>query len=81
MMIVMMFAIGSNMDYLKKTISIANQHYPERSYVIYILNAPFYASMMWKIVKPLVRNMMMMGMMIMLIVMMMIMMMIRYSYL
>jgi hypothetical protein len=45
---------GSNMDYIKKTVGIANQHYPERSYVIIVVNAPFYASMGWKMLKPMV---------------------------
>lgn len=47
---------GSNMDYIKKTVGIANQHYPERSYVIFVVNAPFYASMGWKLLKPLVHE-------------------------
>ncbi|RYG67290.1 hypothetical protein EON64_07755 [archaeon] len=47
---------GDNMAFLKKTIGIANQHYPERSLVIFIINAPFYFSMAWKIVKPMVHE-------------------------
>lgn len=47
---------GDNLAYLKKTVSIANQHYPERSYAICIINAPFFFSMMWKLVKPLVHE-------------------------
>jgi len=47
---------GSNMDYIKKTIGIANTHYPERSFVIFVINAPFYASLAWKILKPLVHE-------------------------
>jgi hypothetical protein len=47
---------GSNMDYIKKTVGIANQHYPERSYVIFVINAPWVASLMWKLVKPLVHE-------------------------
>lgn len=47
---------GSNMDYIKKTVGIANLHYPERSYVIYVVNAPFYASLGWKLIKPLVHE-------------------------
>jgi hypothetical protein len=47
---------GENLNFLKKTIGYANQHYPERSYVIYVVNAPFYASMLWKIVKPMVHE-------------------------
>ena len=45
---------GNNMEYIKKTVGIANQHYPERSYVIFVVNAPFFASLAWKLVKPLV---------------------------
>jgi hypothetical protein len=47
---------GDNLTFLKKTIGIANQHYPERSFVIYIINAPFFFSMLWKIVKPMVHE-------------------------
>jgi hypothetical protein len=47
---------GSNMECLKKTINIANQHYPERSFVILIVNAPYFFSFLWKIVKPLVHE-------------------------
>jgi hypothetical protein len=47
---------GSNMDYIKKTVGIANMHYPERSYVIYVINAPFFASIGWKLLKPLVHE-------------------------
>lgn len=43
---------GSNLDFVKTTVTYANQHYPERSHVIFVINAPFFASMMWKIVKP-----------------------------
>lgn len=47
---------GDNMNYLKKTLSIAGQHYPERSYVIFIINAPSFFSFIWRIVKPLVNE-------------------------
>ncbi len=47
---------GDNMNYLKKTIAFANAHYPERSHVIFIVNAPFFFSLLWKIVKPLVHE-------------------------
>ena len=47
---------GSNMDYIKKTVGIANMHYPERSFVIFVINAPFFASFAWKLVKPLVHE-------------------------
>ena len=45
---------GNSMEYLKKTVGYANQHYPERSYVIFIVNVPYFFSWAWKIVKPLV---------------------------
>lgn len=47
---------GSNMDYIKKTVGIANLHYPERSHIIYVINAPYYASWGWKLLKPLVHE-------------------------
>lgn len=47
---------GSNMEYIKKTVGFANMHYPERSYVIFVVNAPFFASLAWKLVKPLVHE-------------------------
>jgi len=47
---------GDNLNFIKRTISIANQHYPERSFVIYIVNAPFFFSMAWRLVKPLVHE-------------------------
>lgn len=45
---------GENLTFLKKTIGIANAHYPERSYVIFIVNAPMFFSMLWRIVRPMV---------------------------
>lgn len=45
---------GVMFDLLKKTIGIANVHYPERSHVIFMVNAPFFFSMLWKVVKPMV---------------------------
>lgn len=47
---------GDNLSFLKKTIAFANQHYPERSHVIFIINAPFFFSMLWRVVKPLVHE-------------------------
>lgn len=47
---------GDNLTFLKKSIGIANQHYPERSYIIYLINAPFFFSFLWKIVKPMVHE-------------------------
>ena len=45
---------GENMNYVKRTLGYANAHYPERSLVIYLVNAPWYASAGWKLVKPLI---------------------------
>jgi len=36
------------------TLGYANAHYPERSKVIFLVNAPWYCSTGWKIVKPLI---------------------------
>eukprot|EP00595_Chromulina_sp_UTEXLB2642_P000544 CAMPEP_0196763982 /NCGR_PEP_ID=MMETSP1095-20130614/5170_1 /TAXON_ID=96789 ORGANISM="Chromulina nebulosa, Strain UTEXLB2642" /NCGR_SAMPLE_ID=MMETSP1095 /ASSEMBLY_ACC=CAM_ASM_000446 /LENGTH=385 /DNA_ID=CAMNT_0042118429 /DNA_START=203 /DNA_END=1357 /DNA_ORIENTATION=- len=38
---------GDQLEYLKKTAAIANHHYPERSYVIYVVNAPVWFSFLW----------------------------------
>lgn len=43
---------GENMDYLKTTIGYANHHYPERSFVVYVVNAPVWFSWFWKMIKP-----------------------------
>lgn len=47
---------GDPLAYTKKTIGWANAHYPERSYVIFIVNAPFFFTMLWKIIKPWVHE-------------------------
>lgn len=47
---------GDNLNFMKRAIGIANQHYPERSYVIYVINAPFFFSWAWKLVKHLVHE-------------------------
>lgn len=45
---------GEGMEYLKKTIGIANAHYPERSYLIFIVNAPSFFSWVWSMIKPFI---------------------------
>lgn len=45
---------GDNLEYVRKTIGYANAHYPERSHVIYLVNAPGWFSILWRIVKPMV---------------------------
>jgi uncharacterized membrane protein YgcG len=47
---------GDNLTFLKKALNYANQHYPERSSVIFIVNAPYYFSMGWRLVKPMVHE-------------------------
>ena len=51
---------GEPYKFLNASIKVANAHYPERSYVIFIVNAPGWFSMLWKIIKgfisPLMRT-------------------------
>ena len=42
---------GEPYKFLNESIKIANSHYPERSYVIFIVNAPGWFSMLWKLIK------------------------------
>jgi hypothetical protein len=45
---------GEPYKFLNESIKIANAHYPERSYVIYVVNAPGWFSMLWKMIKVLI---------------------------
>jgi hypothetical protein len=45
---------GDNLNFVKKSIGFANCHYPERSFVIYIINAPTWFSFLWKVIKPMI---------------------------
>lgn len=47
---------GETLEFIRKTISIANQHYPERAYVVFIVNAPSWFSWVWRMMKPLVHE-------------------------
>ena len=47
---------GDKLEHLKKSVSAANQHYPERSFVIFVVNAPMWFSFIWKLIKPLVHE-------------------------
>lgn len=47
---------GDNLNFVKRTVAIANQHYPERSQVIFVINAPYFFSMAWKLIKNLVHE-------------------------
>jgi len=42
---------GIVLDYLKKTIFLSGEHYPERGYKIYIVNAPTFFSGIWSMIK------------------------------
>ena len=48
--------VGDTLEVVKQTITWANQHYPERSDVILMVNAPFWVSLLWQIVKPWVHE-------------------------
>jgi hypothetical protein len=41
------------MDYIKQSLAIDNDHYPELLRRMYIVNAPGYFSFFWKIIKPM----------------------------
>ena len=43
---------GTRLDYIKKTVAFANHHYPERSHVVYIVNAGWVFTSVWSIVRP-----------------------------
>ena len=45
---------GESLGFAKKTIGFANAHYPERSYVIFIVNAPSFFTWVWEALKPFV---------------------------
>jgi hypothetical protein len=47
---------GEPFKFLNESIKIANAHYPERSYVIFIVNAPGWFSWLWKMIKVLKNN-------------------------
>jgi hypothetical protein len=42
------------MDHTRRTIATANQHYPERSHVIFVVNAPSWSSFVWRLLSPFV---------------------------
>lgn len=43
---------GYKQDFVKATLSLANAHYPERSHVVIVVNAPLMARIMWSMVRP-----------------------------
>lgn len=48
--------VGDTHEVVMRTITWANQHYPERSYVIFVVNAPYCFSLIWKGLKHLVHE-------------------------
>lgn len=47
---------GDMLELGRKMISIANAHYPERSYVVFMVNVPSWYSFCWRLAKPLVNE-------------------------
>lgn len=47
---------GETLEFIRKTISVANQHYPERACVVFVVNAPSWFSWVWRMMKPLVHE-------------------------
>lgn len=56
MFVLLSFLLGTTLEFVKKSITYANHHYPERSLMIYILNAPWYFTGIWNIIKPWVHE-------------------------
>lgn len=48
--------VGDNLAFVKRSVGYANVHYPERSFVIYIINAPTWFTFMWAVIKPMVHE-------------------------
>ncbi|GBG29514.1 Phosphatidylinositol/phosphatidylcholine transfer protein SFH9 [Hondaea fermentalgiana] len=43
---------GEVVDFVKRTIALSGEHYPERAYRIYVINAPRFFAGVWSVVKP-----------------------------
>lgn len=52
--VTMSYLAGEAFTFLKRALQAANQHYPERSFAICIINAPVVFSMIWRMVKGMV---------------------------
>jgi len=48
------YLAGDAFTFLKRALQAANQHYPERSFAVCIVNAPVVFSMIWRMVKGMV---------------------------
>ena len=47
---------GDKLEFLRKSVAAANAHYPERSFMIMIINVPYWFSLVWNIVKPYIHE-------------------------
>ena len=47
---------GDTLKYLKAAMAIGQAHYPDRTFKIFICNAPGWFSMLWKMVKPMINE-------------------------
>lgn len=47
---------GDKLEFLRKSVAAANAHYPERSFMILIINVPYWFSIVWGIVKPYIHE-------------------------
>jgi hypothetical protein len=45
---------GEVMEFVKKAMQIVQEHYPERSYLVFLVNAPRWFSSIWTVVRPLI---------------------------
>ena len=48
--------MGSTLEYIKKSIQVIQAHYIDRCFKMYIINAPFYFNMLWRIISPLLNE-------------------------
>jgi len=47
---------GEALEFVRKTVSYANQHYPERAHTIFLVNVPSWFSWTYKMLKPLIHE-------------------------
>lgn len=48
--------VGDALAFLRRSAHLIQEHYPERSKVILIVNAPGWFSFLWKVIKPMVNE-------------------------
>lgn len=46
--------VGEVVKFVKEAVSLTSQHYPERSGGIFVINAPVFFDIIWKVIKPIV---------------------------